>query len=64
MGIVDDFASIGARMREFTDEPSHGDEPVCDVCEGGGHEMYGTGHNDPHFRECSKCGNPKGLPCP
>jgi hypothetical protein len=39
-------------------------EPVCDSCEGGGWECYGLGFGDPHFRECSKCGNPNGEPCP
>lgn len=38
--------------------------PECDRCEGGGWECYGLGYNDPHFRVCQKCGNPKGLPCP
>jgi hypothetical protein len=38
--------------------------PVCQYCEGGGWECYGIGHHDPHFRECSVCHNPEGLPSP
>lgn len=37
---------------------------VCSECEGGGWEAYGIGHGDPHFRECSRCGNPEGHECP
>lgn len=40
------------------------EEPVCDACEGGGWEMYGIGHMDPHFRVCEVCFNPDGHPCP
>ncbi|OKO87569.1 hypothetical protein AC629_13590 [Bradyrhizobium sp. NAS80.1] len=59
--IITDFASIGSHLREIEGEPP---APTCKACEDGGWEMYGTGHMDPHFRECSVCGNPKGLPCP
>ncbi len=62
MSIVDDFSSIGSRLREIGTGKT--EEPECDLCFGGGWEMYGTGHHDPHFRECSKCENPKGLPSP
>lgn len=37
---------------------------ACPTCEGGGWECYGLGRNDPHFRECSTCGNPERLPSP
>ena len=39
-------------------------EPVCQYCEGGGWESYGIGRGDPHFRDCSNCHNPEGLPSP
>lgn len=53
------FADIAARMLALKGEPEVG--LVCFKCEGGGWEHYGTGHNDPHFRECAACGNPEGL---
>ena len=37
---------------------------VCPQCEGGGWECYGTGFNDPHFKECDFCNNPEGLASP
>lgn len=40
------------------------DENECPTCFGGGWECYGLGHNDPHFRECPTCYNPKDLPSP
>lgn len=45
-------------------EPKCEPEAVCDKCEGGGWEHYGLGWGDPHFRVCTKCENPEGLPCP
>ena len=57
-GIVFDFRSIAASVARR--EPT----PVCTGCEDGGWEMYSTGHMDPHYRVCSLCHNPKGLPCP
>lgn len=36
----------------------------CDACEDSGWECYGIGHNDPHFRECPVCHNPRGIPSP
>ena len=37
---------------------------VCHHCEGGGWEVYGIGHGDPHFRPCRTCGNPEDLQSP
>jgi hypothetical protein len=58
--IADDFAAIAQAMFALNQDEA----PVCPHCEGGGWECYGLGHNDPHFRVCSECGNPEGIPCP
>lgn len=60
---ADDFAAIRARMVEINAEQEH-EAVVCSACEGGGWEAYGLGHGDPHFRVCTACGNPEGLPSP
>lgn len=58
MSIMDEI-----RIRQFRDaEPKEAE--VCPTCEGGGWEMYGIGRNDPHFRECRACYNPKEFPSP
>ena len=62
MSIVNDFSAIGARLNEITERNPK--QPVCETCEDGGWEMYGTGRGDPHFRECPKCFNPEGHPSP
>jgi hypothetical protein len=63
MSIVNDFTAINIRLSELDGVPA-ATEPECEVCESSGWEMYSTGHMDPHFRECERCGNPKGLPSP
>lgn len=59
---ADDFPAIAAKMRDL----GIGDmeEAYCHACENGGWECYGIGHHDPHFRECSSCGNPRRLCSP
>jgi hypothetical protein len=49
---------------ELHHDAAHNDAAVCEACEGGGWEVFGTGRGDPHFRECEKCHNPEGHPCP
>lgn len=63
MSIVTDFADIGRRLAELSKRPGT-TNPQCDNCDDSGWEMYGIGYMDPHFRECTKCRNPKGLLCP
>jgi hypothetical protein len=58
--IIDDFIAIGAVLRDLDGRESI----ACESCEDGGWECYGIGIGDPHFQECTKCGNPKGLPSP
>lgn len=48
--------------RKPTNEPK--EELHCFDCENDGWECFSTGRNDPHFRECPKCGNPKRNPSP
>jgi hypothetical protein len=68
--IIEDSSAIGIRLSEIEGKievrPSQAqrDEELCAACEGGGWECYGLGYCDPHFRECTVCGNPDGLPCP
>lgn len=62
--IADDFSFIAARMRELRGGGAAEEEEVCARCEGGGWECYGTGHMDPHFRECEVCRNPNDLKSP
>jgi hypothetical protein len=45
-------------------EPAKFETEVCERCEGGGWEYYGLGVGDPHFKECTACGNPEGFPSP
>ena len=60
-----DFADIRSRMLGGDKpKPQALAEPVCEVCEGGGWEMYGIGIGDPHFRTCPKCHNPEDHPSP
>jgi len=40
------------------------DPPVCAACENSGWECYSLGFADPHFRVCTVCENPEGLPSP
>ncbi|WP_454629432.1 hypothetical protein [Bradyrhizobium cenepequi] len=63
MSIVDDFEAIGARLRGLSERPTAA-EPECSACDGAGWEMYSLGYMDPHFRQCEKCLNLKGLPSP
>jgi hypothetical protein len=58
-GIVFDYREPKAKP----EEPEEA-ELVCLTCEGGGWECYGIGIGDPHFRECTKCHNPKNRPSP
>ncbi len=62
MSIVNDFKSINERLGAIRPEPTA--RPVCETCEDGGWEMYGTGRGDPHFRPCPACLNPEGHPSP
>lgn len=59
--VADDFAAIARAMAE-----NAGIEPddYCAACEDSGWKCYALGFADPHFRECSVCGNPKGRPSP
>lgn len=50
--------------RRFKPEAPQSASAYCPKCENGGWEYYGLGHHDPHFRECTACGNPDKLPCP
>lgn len=43
---------------------AEGIESYCSACENSGWECYSVGMGDPHFRVCTLCGNPEGLPCP
>jgi hypothetical protein len=64
--IANDFASIGAGLKAL-EAANRSPETVtleCNRCEGGGWECYGLGFGDPHFRECTACGNPEGHPSP
>jgi hypothetical protein len=67
--IAEDFAAIAAEIKKLKAENDNTQlsmepEKECEACEGGGWECYGTGHMDPHFRECSVCHNPEGHPSP
>lgn len=66
--VADDFEFIRRRMHEIEedDDPTldPAEEEECPGCEGSGWEMYGIGVGDPHFRECTICGNPHGFECP
>jgi len=65
--LIFDYADIRSRMLG-EDKPTPKcqmvAEDICDLCAGGGWEMYGLGINDPHFRTCPTCGNPEAKPCP
>jgi ribosomal protein L32 len=62
MSIVTDFREIARRLKDPNNVAEK--DAVCKECEDTGHICYSTGHMDPHFRICPKCGNPKERPCP
>lgn len=62
---VYDFSGIAARLREIKSGPETDNTVTyCSACEDSGWVYYGTGHNDPHFKECEECGNPNNFHCP
>jgi hypothetical protein len=63
MSIIHDFKDIAKRVKT-ADHSTEQKEVECQLCFDSGHEMYSTGHMDPHFRTCPRCNNPKGNPCP